>query len=75
MGVKQLAEKNYEEVPVQEVKETKPANPAKMKLVSIVSVWISFVVLYFSVISGNETFMWSALGLLTACTGFLYVKN
>lgn len=70
-----LAEKLVEQAPIEEVKQPKPSNPAKMKLVSIVSVWIAFVILYMAITSGNETFMWAALGLVGATSGFLYLKN
>jgi len=71
-----LAEKRVVEQPVQEVKkETKPNNAIQIKLFSIITVWIAFVVGYFALSSGSETFMWAALGLIALTSGFLYMKN
>ena len=36
---------------------------------------IAFVVGYFALSSGNETFMWAALGLIAVTSGYLYMKN
>lgn len=45
------------------------------KLYSIISVWISFVILYFAVNSGSEAFMLAGLALTAATSFYLYAKN
>lgn len=71
-----LAEKRVVETPVkEESKQSKPNNVVQIKLFSIITVWIAFVVGYFALSSGSETFMWVALGLIGLTSGFLYMKN
>lgn len=72
MSTAEVAKKSVEEAPV---KEAKKDPVVQKKLYSIVLVWIAFVILYFAVSSGNETFMWAALGLMAITSGFLYLKN
>ena len=61
--------------PLSKVRKSKPNNVVQIKLFSIITVWIAFVVGYFALSSGNETFMWVALGLIAATSGYLYMKN
>ena len=70
-----LAKKRDVEAPVKQSKESKPNNVVQIKLFSIITVWIAFVVGYFALSSGNETFMWAALGLIAVTSGYLYMKN
>lgn len=76
MSANQLAKKIVEQTPpVQEVKTSQTDRATQMKLFSIISVWIAFVVMYLVVSSGNETYMLAGLGFLGLTTGFLYLKN
>ena len=73
-----LAQKRVVNTPVKENKESKqnkPTNVVQIKLFSIITVWIAFVIGYFALSSGSETFMWIALGLIALTSGFLYMKN
>ena len=69
----ELAQKKVEQAPVTEVK--KADNVVQRKLVSIVFVAIAFVILYFAVSSGNETFMWAALGIMALSQVVMYMRN
>lgn len=54
---------------------SKKDNTLQKKLVSIVLVWIAFVVLYFLLQSGNETLMWVGLAIMAAANGLLFAFN
>lgn len=54
---------------------SKNDNVVQQKLFSIVLVWIAFVVLYLTIKSGNDMFMWLGLGFMAVANGVLYLKN
>ena len=69
----ELAQKKIEQAPASEVK--KADNVTQKKLVSVIFVAICFVVLYFAISSGSETFMWGALGLTALSQVIMYMRN
>lgn len=72
----QLAQRKYEEAPVTETKKkTEADKKSQMKVLSLVLMFIMFTISYFALKSGSETFMWVALGLMIASSGFLFAKN
>jgi len=68
----ELAQKKVEQAPAAEVKK---ANVIGQKLFSVILNAIAFVVLYFAVTSGSETFMWGALGFTVLAQVVLYIRN
>ena len=54
---------------------SKQDNVVQKKLMSIILVWIAFVVLYFLLRTGNETMMWLGLGIMAVASGVLYLYN
>lgn len=70
----ELSQKKHEEAPVTEIKQ-KTDKTAQLKLLSLIFVFIMFVVSYFALKSGSETFMWVSLALTTVASLFLYARN
>lgn len=54
---------------------SKKDNAVQKKLLSIILVWIAFVVLYFMLQSGNEMMMWVGLAIMAAANGLLFLNN
>ncbi|RKD25825.1 hypothetical protein BEP19_02500 [Ammoniphilus oxalaticus] len=48
---------------------------SQLKVLSLIFMFIMFTISFFALKSGNETFMWIALGLMVASAGFLYARN
>jgi len=68
----EVAQKKVDQAPAAEVKK---ANVIGQKLFSVILNAIAFVVLYFAVTSGSETFMWGALGFASLALIVLYMRN
>ncbi|RKD23960.1 hypothetical protein BEP19_05940 [Ammoniphilus oxalaticus] len=75
MGMQEVVEKTSERVSVQETAERKKDRVVQQKLMSVIFIWVAFVVLYLAVSSGSETFMWAGLGMTILASGLLYVRN
>lgn len=54
---------------------SKKDNVLQKKLLSIILVWVAFVILYFMLQSGNETMMWVGLAIMAAANALLFVNN
>ena len=68
----EVAQKKIEQAPVAEVKKK---DVTGQKLFSVILNVIAFVVLYYAVGSGNETFMWGGLGFSVLALIVLYMRN
>jgi len=71
MSVNEVAEKRIQETPVKEVKKD---NVIGQKLFSVIFVAIAFVLLYLSLGSGSESFMWAGLGVITLSQIVMFFK-
>lgn len=68
----ELAQKKVEQAPATEVK--KKDNVIGKKLASVIFVVISFVLLYLSLGTGNETMMWAGLGITALSQIVMYLR-
>ena len=70
----ELTQKKYEEAPATEPKQSADKK-AQLKLLSLIFMFIMFVVSYFALNSGSEGFMWISLALTVVASIFLYARN